>query len=53
MKRLTKETEPTKRGMALSLPCVTVGPCGQQTLHNHVVMPRAFFVTNIIAQAAE
>ena len=52
MKRLTKETEPTKRGMALSLPCVTVGPCGHQTLHNHVVMPRAFYVTNIIAQTA-
>jgi hypothetical protein len=38
--------------MTLSLPCVTVGPCGHQTLHNHVVMPRAFYVTNIIAQEA-
>jgi len=38
--------------MTLSLPCVTVGPCGHQTLHNHVVMPRAFYVTNIITQEA-
>jgi hypothetical protein len=52
MKRLTKEKEPAKQGMALSLPCVTVEPCGHQTLYNHVVMPPAFYVTNIIAQEA-
>ena len=52
MKRLTKERQPTKQSMTLSLACVTVKPCGHQTLHNHVVMPRAFYVTNIVTQAA-
>ena len=47
-----KRNGATERGMTLSLPCVTVGPCGHQTLNNHVVMPSAFYVTNIIAQAA-